>query len=73
MTQPDLARVRQDDSMPEIVVRAEILAYWSVVHGFANLLVSGPLDSIRSLPAPERRAFSRLMLSRFAAAGKGKP
>ncbi len=50
------------DANPEIM--EDILANWSIVHGFSNLVISGGLLDYQEKPQAEKLAFFRKVMSR---------
>ena len=46
---------------------ADVMAAWSLAHGFAELLISGRMKPVQAMDRPAREAFFRSILGRLIA------
>jgi AcrR family transcriptional regulator len=53
-----------DHSVPDRAMTVDIAAAWAMAHGLADLIGSGPMQSVRSLPGPERDEFILRVMDR---------
>jgi len=63
----DIATLRATEALEDSLVMADVMASWSMVHGFADLLISGRMQSVQALPPAEREAFFRQVFMRTVA------
>lgn len=64
-----VARLRGVSSEEDASLIPDILAVWSMVHGFAELFVSGRTTAAQRMTASERKALLKKILDRAMAAG----
>lgn len=55
----DIARLRGISPLQDSAAMADVMASWSLAHGFAELLISGRMESVQKLPEAEREAYFR--------------
>jgi AcrR family transcriptional regulator len=60
----DIARLRGTSPYEDGAAMADVMASWSLVHGFASLLLSGRMDLVQQMPPPAREAFFRQVFAR---------
>ena len=60
----DIARLRGVSPYEDAEAMAEVMASWSMVHGFASLLLSGRMDQVQQMDLPAREAFFRQVFAR---------
>jgi len=63
----DVARLRGVSPFEDAAAMADVMASWSMVHGFAELLISGRMKTVERLTRPEREAFFETVFGRTAA------
>lgn len=62
----DIARIRGKSHVGDIEGTADVMAAWSMVHGFSELMISGRMPPVREMPPKTREAFFRTVFSRVA-------
>lgn len=60
----DIARLRGTSPYEDAAAMADVMASWSMVHGFASLLLSGRMDQVQNMDLPAREAFFRQVFAR---------
>jgi AcrR family transcriptional regulator len=60
----DIARLRGVSPYEDAAAMADVMASWSMVHGFASLLLSGRMHPVQEMDAPTREAFFRQVFAR---------
>jgi AcrR family transcriptional regulator len=60
----DIARLRGVSPYEDQDAMADIMASWSMVHGFASLLLSGRMHAVQEMTQAEREAFFRKVFAR---------
>jgi len=63
----DVSALRQKSALEDASVMADVLASWSTVHGYADLLISGRMDTVQGLTPDEQEAFFRQVFMRVIA------
>jgi len=63
----DVARLRGVSPFDDAAGMADVMASWSIVHGFAELLISGRMKTVERLTRPEREAFFETVFRRTVA------
>lgn len=60
----DIARLRGVSPYQDQDAMADVMASWSMVHGFASLLLSGRMQPVQHMTEVEREAFFRKVFAR---------
>jgi AcrR family transcriptional regulator len=60
----DIARLRGVSPYEDGEAMADVMASWSMVHGFASLLLSGRMQPVQDMDPPTREAFFRQVFAR---------
>jgi AcrR family transcriptional regulator len=60
----DIARLRGVSPYEDADAMADVMASWSMVHGFASLLLSGRMHPVQDMDQPAREAFFRQVFAR---------
>jgi AcrR family transcriptional regulator len=60
----DIARLRGVSPYDDPAAMADVMAAWSMVHGFAALLMAGRLKPVQAMDTPEREAFFAMLFAR---------
>lgn len=60
----DIARLRGVSPYEDAAAMADVMASWSMVHGFASLLLSGRMHPVQEMDQPAREAFFRQVFAR---------
>ncbi len=60
----DIARLRGVSPYQDAGAMADVMANWSMVHGFATLLLSGRMRPVQEMPPDAREAFFRRVFAR---------
>ncbi len=60
----DIARLRGVSPYDDQDAMADVMASWSMVHGFASLLLSGRMHRVQAMTQVEREAFFRKVFAR---------
>ncbi len=60
----DIARLRGVSPYEDTAAMADVMASWSMVHGFASLLLSGRMHNVQEMDQPAREAFFRQVFAR---------
>lgn len=63
----DVSALRQKSALEDATVMADVLASWSTVHGYADLLISGRMDTVQGLTQAEQEALFRQVFMRVVA------
>ena len=63
----DIERIRGVSPFEDLEVMADVMAAWSLAHGFAELLISGRMKPVQAMDRPAREAFFRSILGRLIA------
>lgn len=62
----DVARLLGRSPLEDPDGMADVMANWAMVHGFAELLVSGRMGPVQQMPRDQREAFFRRVFERAA-------
>lgn len=60
----DIARLRGTSPYEDAAAMADVMASWSMVHGFASLLLSGRMHPVQEMDQPAREAYFRQIFAR---------
>jgi AcrR family transcriptional regulator len=60
----DITRLRGVSPYEDGAAMADVMASWSLVHGFASLLLSGRMHNVQEMDQPAREAFFRQVFAR---------
>lgn len=60
----DIARLRGTSPYEDAAAMTDVMAAWSMVHGFASLLLSGRMHPVQEMDQPAREAFFRQVFAR---------
>lgn len=60
----DIARLRGASPYEDADAMADVMASWSMVHGFASLLLSGRMHPVQEMDQPAREAYFRQVFAR---------
>jgi AcrR family transcriptional regulator len=60
----DITRLRGVSPYEDETAMADVMASWSLVHGFASLLLSGRMQNVQEMDQPVREAFFRQVFAR---------
>ncbi|MDM8166141.1 TetR/AcrR family transcriptional regulator [Roseovarius sp.] len=60
----DVARLRGISPYEDETAMADVMAAWSMVHGFADLLLAGRMKAVQAMAGPARERFFRQVLLR---------
>lgn len=63
----DVSALRKKSALEDTAVMADVLASWSTVHGYADLLISGRMETVQGLAPAEQEAFFRQVFMRVLA------
>jgi len=63
----DIARLRGVSPFDNAAAMADVMASWSMVHGFAELLISNRMKTVSRLPKAEREAYFESVFCRTVA------
>lgn len=62
----DIARLRGVSPYQDDAAMADVMAAWSMVHGFAALLMAGRLKPVQAMDTPAREAYFTALFARVA-------